>query len=816
MKLKSKAKKKPEKGGSNSWPVAYKLAAMGTLVAYTAIGTRTVGVAYAQTAPRVSGTESSGTPGQSSDLTVRRFDIKPGPLDTVLGAFETAAELHVQVEKEGIRNIASPGVSGLYTVEQALQKLLANTGVVYRFSGPKEVSLGLQAASAYVDVLGRTSPASPKYTEPLRDTPQSITVIPQSVMEQQGAMTLTDALRNVPGITMTAGEGGVPAGDNLTLRGFSARNDIFVDGVRDIGVQSRETFNLEQVEVVKGPQSAFTGRGSTGGTINMVTKTPNLNRYFGGSATFGTTDTKRGTIDVNLPLGRIGLGERTAFRLNGLAYDAGVAGRDVVNNNRWGVAPSLAMGLGTPTRLTLSYYKLKQDNIPDYGIPWVPATNNALADYRDRPAPVPRETFYGLRSRDYERMNSDMATIRFEHDATDNVNFRTQLRYGRSTRDSLTTPPRFLNANSTDINREARSWITADRVWDNQTDLRARFSTAGIEHSLVFGFNLANETNVRKSRTTVGSSVTSMLDPNADDAFIGTNTINPNIGDVTGATQAVYAFDTIKLGKHLEAVGGARFERFNVNGYAQNTHLRIKRVDTMTGVRGALVYKPVDPGSFYVSYGTSFNPSLEGLSYGTVDQNIAPEKTYTLEAGTKWDVLKNRLLLSGAVFQVEKTNARTPGATPDDPPIILDGKQRVRGFEVSATGGITRNWKIFGGYTYLASKITDSNNPLELGRQFINTPKNSFSVWTTYQVKKLTVGVGPRFIGKRYGNNTNTRFVDNYWTVDAMAMYPVARFLDLRLNLYNLNDAYYFDRLGGGHLIPGAGRNVLVSTNFRF
>src|SRR5262249_24550934 len=340
-----------------------------------------------------------------------RFDIPPGPVETVLATFQKLTDLQTLVPNEKLKAIPSQGVSGVYTVEKALAQILAGSGVTYRFSGPKIVTLELEGVAASVDILGRISPSSPKYTEPLRDTPQTITVIPKTVIEEQGATTLRDVLRNVPGLTMTAGEGGTPAGDNLTLRGFSARNDIFVDGARDIGPQSRDPFNLEQVEVVKGPGSSFTGRGSAGGTINLVSKAPTVNRFFAGTISGGSDATKRFTGDVNLPIK-----DRMAFRLNLLGHDSGVAGRDVVENQPWGVAPSFLYGLGTRTRLTLSYYYLGQDNISDYGIPWVPATSNALAEYRDQPAPVPRETFYGFRDRDHEHLRSDLAAVKIERD----------------------------------------------------------------------------------------------------------------------------------------------------------------------------------------------------------------------------------------------------------------------------------------------------------------------------------------------------------------------------------------------------------------
>jgi len=798
------------------WPRGPKYwIAVGTLAAYTAGGgSKTVMHAYAQEAR--GGTASMQPAGEApGNLPVRRFSIAPGPLSSALSEFQKVSGLKITLLRTEIGGIQSPGVSGSFTAEQALNKLLAGTGVMYRFTAGDTVTLDLEQVKTSIEVTERAvTISSPKYTEPLRDTPQTIMVIPKTVMDEQGATTLRDVLRNVPGLTVAAGEGGTPAGDNLTLRGFSARNDIFVDGVRDLSPQARDPFDLEQVEVTKGPTSAISGRGSTGGTINLVSKAPNLRRYVGGSVNFGTDDTRRFTGDLNLPLGRIGLGDRTAFRLNLLSHNSGVAGRKAVENERWGVAPSLAFGLGTPTRLTLSYFKLKQDNLSDYGIPWVPATNNALAAYRDKPAPVPRDTYYGLRNRDFERLGSDTATIKFEHDFSDGLTLRNQLRYGRSTRDSIASPPRFANDNSTTINREMRSWIAEDSIWDNQTDFRANFSTKGLEHSLVAGANFTNENNIRKNRS-AAVMPTTLFNPNPDDIYMGAITLSPYVGDITGKTQAVYAFDTVKLGRHWEATGGLRWERFAVDGVS-TTPAPVARVDTMKSTRAGLVYKPAERGSLYVSYGTSLNPSLEGLSYNTANTAIPPEKTYSLEVGSKWDVAGERLMLSGAAFRVDKDNARTPGLLPDDPPQVLQGTQRAKGFELAATGSVTRAWKIFAAYTFIDGKIIKSNTPAEIGRYFQNTPRNSFSIWSTYRVWKLNLGLGPRFVDRRYGNNTNTRYVDPYWTLDALASYPITSKLDLRLNLYNLNNAYYFDRLGGGHLVPGPARVAMVSTNFHF
>ena len=740
------------------------------------------------------------------------YDIPPGSLESVLVAFQQVSGIAVVIPNEAMRSIPSPGVKGRFSIDPALREILRDTGISYRFSDRRTVVLEIHAQAEQVEVRddARLVLSSPKYTQPLLDTPQTVTVISKEVMEEQGATTLRDVLKNVPGLTITAGEGGNPAGDNLTLRGFSARNDIFVDGVRDISPQARDPFNLEQVDVVKGPGSVYTGRGSTGGSINLLNKTPGLKRAFSGTLDFGGDRTRRATADVNLPIG-----DSVGFRLNLLGHHSGVAGRDVVKFDRWGVAPSLTFGLGKPTRFTVSYYKLKQNNISDYGIPWVPVTNNALVEFRDRPAPVPRNTFYGLRNRDFEKLDSDLVTLKFEHDFNDALSLRNQFRFANSSRDSIATPPRFANNNSTAINRELRSWQTEDKVWDNQTDLVARFNTGSVEHSLVSGADFTRENNVRNTRT-APNMLTTLFDPNPDDVYTGAITLSPITGDVTANSQAVYLFDTAKLGRKWELNGGLRWDRFAADGIT-TTGTPVSRVDRMLSGRAGVVFKPLPEGSLYASYGTSLNPSLEGLSYNTANTVIDPEKTYTVEAGSKWDFFGGRMLLSGAVFRVEKENARTPGVLPGDPPQVLQGKQRVDGIELSVEGNVTRAWQVIAGYTFLDSTTIDSNVPAEVGKELVNTPPNSFNVWSTYRLPSgLHFGGGARFVDRRFGNTINTRLVDGYWTFDAMASYPLTDHIDLKLNLYNLTDKYYFDRIGGGHIVPGPGRAAMLSTSFRF
>lgn len=752
---------------------------------------------------------------------LRRFDIAPGLLSEVIAAFEKASGWRIQLSDD-VKDIQSPGVVGDYTEEEALKIILQNTGVAYAITSPQNVSLRLQGPAETVEVAAENSALqSPKYTKPLKDIPQTITVINKKAIEEQGATTLRDVLQNVPGLTITAGEGGAPAGDNLTLRGFSARNDIFVDGVRDLSPQSRDPFNVEQVEVTKGPTSAISGRGSTGGTINLISKTPAFSPFYNFDVVFGTDKTKRVTGDVNIPLDELGWGDRTSFRLNAMYHDSNFPGRDVVENDRWGIAPTFSFGIGRKTLVTLGYFRLQQDNISDYGIPWVPANNNALSAFRDRPAPVPRDTFYGLLNRDKEYLRSDLATIQLTHTFNDNLSLRNQFRYGNSIRDSIATPPRFTtDLNSTAINREMRSWLAEDDVYDNQTDFTAKFDTGLIKHALVTGAAFTRENNFRLNRT-AGNMPTTLLDPNPNETFTGVFTINPNRGDITADSQAFYIFDTASFGEKFDLTGGIRWDRFDVEGVSAGTLAPLARTDKFLSFRFGAVYRPLPFGSIYASVASSFNPSLEGLSVAPASVAVDPEKTYNYELGTKWDLFSNRILLSAAIFRVDKTNARTPDPV-NSTLTVLEGRQRVDGIELGATGIIMRGWNVLAAYTLLDSRILESNaltngQFLEIGKRLINTPRNSFSLWSTYQTPwRLTVGGGARFIGKRFGNTTNTRFVESHYLLDAMASYRINKYIDLKVNAYNLTNEYYFDRIGGGHLVPGAGRYALFGFGLNF
>jgi catecholate siderophore receptor len=762
--------------------------------------------------------------GPGWDQTVHRFEIPPGPLDKALAAFTAKTGIEIQAASDQIGQIASRGASGLLTADQALRTLLRDTGVTYRLTGPRTATLELRIAETLdVTVTAPVGPSSPKYTEPLRDTPQTVTVIPRTMIEQQGATTLREVLRNVTGISIQAGEGGggLP-GDNLSIRGFAARNDLFVDGVRDFGAYTRDPFNVEQVEVAKGPASLYTGRGSTGGAVNLSSKTPLRNGVHSGTIGVGREEYNRATIDVNQPLEGFAI-PGTAVRVNAMWNQGGVAGRDVVSNERWGIAPSVAFGLGTPTRVTVSFSRLDQDNVPEYGLPWVPNTNVPLAEYADQAPPVDFGNFYGLEARDYEKTVTDLATAVVEHDFGDSLTLRSLVRHGRARRDSIITAPRFASPDSTTINRQLQSRDLTDTILAQQNDLTFRFGTGAIGHTLVAGTEVIREDSKNFARTGPTAPTADLFDPDPGAPYTGPITRTGARTESVAGTVALYANDTVKLNERWELIGGLRWDRFDVEFESvavDGAVTPFERTDEMLSWRAGIVNKPLPNGSVYAAASTSFNPGAEGntgLSLSASTASLEPEKSRSFEVGTKWDLFGERLAFSTAVFQTEKTNARTPGIHPGDPATVLEGEQRIRGMEVGGSGRLTDRWTAFFGYTRLDSEIVKSNNAVEVGKEFANAPEHSASLWTTVRLPLgFEVGGGFQYVGDRLNSTTTRRVAPAYSLYDAMVSYEVNEQLTLRLNVTNLTDERYIDRVGGGHFIPGAGRSVALTTSVDF
>ncbi len=668
-------------------------------------------------------------------------------------------------------------------------------------------------------------PSISKLTETLVDTPQSITTVSEQLMQDRAVTNLNDAFRNVPTITLGAGEF-KSLGTSPTIRGFVARTDMFIDGQRDIGDYYRDTFDFEQVQVLEGPASTLFGRGSTGGVINQVTKKPQLTGFASGSMILGTDLTRRLTVDVNEMLSELGPG--AALRVTAMGHQANVTGRDVVEQSRYGFAPSLALGLGTPTRLTLHYMHETANDVPDYGIPYLGS----------QPAAVPRQNFYGFRS-DYLKTGTDIVTMTFEHDFMSGITLSNKLRYAAYSQNFrftepliATTMPATTPLNQVTVTRNVNSGInTQSMLWD-QLDTTAHFDTGSVKHTLAAGIEGGRETAKPEFDNSSGVPSLPLLVPNPDTPFTATSTF-PRFKTNTGANSfGAYVLDTMKLAPQWELSGGVRWDYFGLvykdQNFSTTTPGLITRADTITrtdrmfSYRGALVYKPHIDASIYFAYGTSFNPSGEELSFvassrsfNLSNADLAPEKNSNMELGAKWDALGGRVALTAALFRAEKENARVPDPT-NAVLNVLGGDFRVDGLELGLTGRITDAWQIQAGYAYLDSSVLKSApGAAPAGAPLMNTPKHTLTGWTTYSLgRDWEIGGGGRYVSSQVTQNVPpTRTVPGFFTADIMARYTLSQRLSFQLNVNNVFDKYYYDQLHFFHVVPAEGRTALLSVN---
>ena len=731
-----------------------------------------------------------------------------------------------------------------------------------------------------VTVQGNALPqaSSAKFTAPLLDTPRAVTVVPETLIADMGAVDLIDALRVVPGITFGAGEGGNPQGDRPYLRGYDSQNSIFVDGVRDVGAQTRETFDIQQIEVVKGPDSVYSGRSNGGGSINLVGKNATIGDFTRATGEVGSAGYKRATVD-----GNVMLGDTSALRINLMGHDADVAGRDEVFGRRFGFAPSLAFGLGSPTTATIGFYHLNTNEMPDPGIPYHYGFNYLPAGVRlVRPDDGgDRNHFYGLADRDFRKTNTDIGTLQLRHEFSESLALRNTTRYGRSRQDYILTQPDDSQGNvaNGEVWRRANTRAGNTQTAINQTDLSGKFALGSVKNDFNVGLELADEKvsvdgyNVPNlnAATACGKfgagaqsyyNCTSLFDPNPDDPWmpgsLGTQgnfvpaaiTRRNTPTRTEGTTQALYAFDTIHLGEQWLANLGLRYDRFTTKapitycpgqvnqacptGYTgpRVTEPHKSDNDDWTWQAG-LVYKPVEQGSVYLSYATSVTPPGSFLGEGSDGNPISvldlrPEKSRNIELGVKWELFDRRLSVNADVFDTEKRDARQLDANGWYANI---GKTRVRGAELSVSGNISDTWYVFGGYAYMDSELVDGgfsagkSNPLN-GTQLANTPKNSFSLWTTWQVlPRLSLGGGAFYVDEVVGSyrvnpkdGLLTEFgVPSYVRVDAMANWTVNDRLGLRFNLQNLTDKTYYAKAYPVHFaVMAPGRSAVLSATYKF
>ncbi|MGQ2922734.1 MAG: catecholate siderophore receptor Fiu [Hydrogenophaga sp.] len=672
-----------------------------------------------------------------------------------------------------------------------------------------------------------------KMTAPLVDTPKTIQIIKKEVLEEQGAVTLMEALRNTPGITMQMGENGnTSAGDTFQLRGFSLQQSTFVDGIRDLGAVTRDTFNLEQVEIVKGAAGAETGRGAASGFINLISKQAHLGDENSASGTIGTASRKRATVDLNKQLS-----DTSAFRLNAMAQDSGVDGRDYVKNKGYGVGLSYAAGLNTPTRVFLYSQHLRQNNVPDGGIPGI-----GYEGYTSVTGPkVRRENFYGSVN-DREKVDADMFTVKVEHDLGEGTTVRNITRYGKTHMDRTLTG---VNTGTTGItttgalsawtvNRSRQRVDQDNTILANQTNVSTRFSAGGMQHSLAAGVELLHEKQNSFDHGTAVAASTPAANLYNPDPFQSMYVFGPRTGGITSGTTntiSAYVFDDAKLNERWSINGGLRADVYKLstdNVTAAGVRTALEDTRSLMSASIGSVYKPAENGSIYASIATSATPpgannfQLSATAGNQANAALDPQQTNTVELGTKWELMDKRLNVAAAVFRT--TNDKQVTVDPITNASVQEGKTQVQGIELSVVGQITRLWQITAGLAKTSTKQINQQTATATTTGVRWSPDLTATVWTSYQLDKLTLGFGTRYTSeaKRFvnaaGAQGNLPNVPAYWVADAMVGYQLTDKVNLRLNVYNLFDKEYLMTVnnGGGRLALGAPRSAALTANVKF
>ena len=689
-----------------------------------------------------------------------------------------------------------------------------------------------------------TTSTATRTETPLRDIPQFINTVPETLIRSQGATQLSEALRNVPGISYAAGEGGTQANQVFYLRGFPAGGDIFIDGVRDIGEYNRDLFATESVDVLKGPSALMFGRGSTGGLINQVSKVADLVSRREIGMTFGSFDQKRLTGDLNQKFG-----DSNAFRILVLGEQSG-SYRYPQDVERAGFAPSVRFNIGYPTEITASYYYLKTHDITDYGQPSIPPAVTGTVLFAM--PPVSPSMYYGYSKYDYTHHETQIGTLRIDHRMGRDLTLRNVTRYAQYERQLEATISTLRNTDrngnpltvSTPIedlmvtrNHDGnRTRDNQDTAFVNQTDVTWKLATGGIKHTVIGGVEIAREKLDRwnyildadpaATGVQTPTSATPLTNPDPNTTLSYTKT--PNIrAKAQGDTFGMYVQDQLELTETLKALAGVRFERYEAEARTSSYLTGVTatgpfaRTDRMTSYRAGLIWQPTTTQSYYLAAGNSYNPSGELGAYGSTgtnlsvgNENVGPEENRGYELGGTWD-FRDGMQLRAALFRNEKVNTRLVDV---DGVVTLAGSRRVDGVEIQLAGHIMSNWEVYSGIAFMDAKILVGPANVQ-GKTPLGVADVSGNVWTTYRLGGgWEVGGGVRYTSGFWLNDANTGEVPRYTLFDATVAYVKTNY-ELRLNVQNIGDKTWY---AGGYqnnpnrVLPGAPRQVSVTLRYTF
>jgi catecholate siderophore receptor len=735
------------------------------------------------------------------------------------GAAVDRAEVIIE-SPGGARAVAPSGGSGVHRVQLGAGRHVITVvkpgfepvtrEVTVAASSPLAVDVVLNPAglSEQITVTGATRFEGPPPVSGARmpiatlDLPQSVEVVSQAVLQTQAALSMQEALLNVTGVTPQLGEG---RRDQVALRGFSAVNDQYIDGVRDDARYYRDLSNLETVEVVKGAASALYGRGSTGGLINRITKKPLFGQSVTDiSVTTGSYDRRR----VQADLGRSFANDRLAFRLTG-AYENSGSHRPEYSLERVAAAPSLAWRSARGTEVIVQAEFLDDSRVPDRGIP----------SFNGEPVHDARDVYFGTPDEDFvdNRVTSQAITLQqrlgtgwqlrnvFRHTWYDTEFSNTQPGTTRLVAGRIVAARTQYNVDAT------------QRNLFNQTELLTTGVLGPLAHTTLVGVELGQEKTRTQRFNGTAPDVDVLIPVLGRPAYAATpGTNNAFTGDIAAA----YIQEQLVVGRWRGLVGG-RFDHFDQRLDDLNpANVDLSRVDRVFSPRAGLVYRTTPWSSLYASYSRSFQPSGEGLSLAVNTRELKPEDTLSYEVGAKSDLFGDRVSLGAALFRLDRRNVRT--RDPIDPNrLVLVGRQRSEGVELNASGRLLAGWDLRGGITFLDPKILESNDVSSgvpvAGNRIGSTATRTANLWSTYSMRNgVTVGGGLFHVGDWYTSNDNLVRLDGYTRVDAMAAYRLGRY-EVALNLKNLLDTDYYESSNGNtQIMPAAGINGLVSIRYRW
>ncbi len=695
--------------------------------------------------------------------------------------------------------------------------------------------------------VGGTAPASPtnplraqtglgRLPGPVQDIPQSVAVIPREVLQQQNATTLEQALRNVPGITSTVGEGGGGVnGDQLRIRGFNAQNDIYQDGLKDFGAYTRDSFTYEDVAVYLGPSGITFGAGSVGGAVNINSRMPFLGSLYSGDVSMGSGTYFRATADANYQIG-----PSSAVRLNLMGQTRNnIIERDFQEGARWGIAPSIAFGLGTDFTFNVQYVHYQYDQTTDTGVPILtrPGTTEGVIPTE---AGLRRANWYGA-SNDRDRVSLDRVTARAQWKANDWLTLYNDTRASFLNRDfaysiiscDATCTNNFFNrpgaaANYT-VSGASGPYSQYTMGLQNITTAVARFNTWSLRHEMTMGIDAWYEStdrgNYQYSPSRPGGNLWQPDQQYTSFATIPSTATNAT-RKIDTTTFAFFASDRIWLVPELSILAGVRWSRYQTDYTAYGPGQPVTDLSANTTTvdpRAALIWEPTPLQTYYFSYATSSSPPGNNFAVlpGQASFNntqLDPETNVIYEIGGKWSVLEQRLGLTASLFRIEKNNARSTdpltGTT-----IATGDVQRNQGLELGAVGRITPPWLMSARYTLMDSEITEAGTTAasgNVGNRVQYVPKNALAVWTTYDFfpgedYNFTIGGGVTWRSPVYLNNTNTTEAPANLSFDAMVSHTFARNFRAQFNVYNIGNALNYDTLFTNRIVPSPGRTFVFS-----